>query len=90
MEQLVLTGIDQESYDDPKHYRLVCFIEGGGKLAIWGRHGETANVDTIRNWIRLFGLPLALSGRWTTPQAWSERHGHTHWLEERNPPTRVA
>ena len=27
--------------------RLVCNIEGGGKLAIWGREGNTVNIDAV-------------------------------------------
>lgn len=82
MTEMILTGIDQEVFDDPKHYRLVCFIEGGGKLAVWGRNGNTANVAAVRDWIENHGFPLTVSCVWTDPMPWAEKYGHTHWLEE--------
>lgn len=48
MSELILTGIDDERRDDPKHQRLVCTITGGGKLAVWGRNGNTANIEQVR------------------------------------------
>jgi hypothetical protein len=83
MTELILTAIDDFRDDDPKHYRLVCFLKDGGKLAIWGRNGNTANVDLVREWINQFGFPLTVSCVWNPPQPWAEHnYGHTHWLEE--------
>jgi hypothetical protein len=84
LTELVLTGIDQEVYNDPAHYRLVLFIEGGGKLAVWGRRGNTGNVDAVKDWIDNHGFPLTVSCVWTEPEPWARvpRIGHTDWLEE--------
>lgn len=82
MSDLELIRVDQEVYDDPKHYRLVCFIKGAGKLAIWGRDGNTGNVDQVRAWIISAGFPIRLRAEWRPPAPWSAKYGHTHWLEE--------
>jgi hypothetical protein len=81
--ELILTEIDDSRTDDPKHYRLVCKIDGGGKLAVWGRDGNTANVAQVRQWIDDHGFPLTISCVWTEPEEWaSKKYGHTHWLAE--------
>jgi hypothetical protein len=82
MTELVLVSIDDRRTDDPRHYRLVCNIEGGGKLAVWGRNGNTANMTMVQGWIKEFGFPLLVSCVWQEPEPWSRKYGHTHWLEE--------
>ena len=59
--ELRLTGVDPGSQEDrPSHRRLVCLIEGGGKLAIWGRDGNTKNIDAVR----AAGFPCVVSAVW--------------------------
>lgn len=75
-----LTAIDPGSTDDhPKHRRLVCLIEGGGKLVIWGRDGNTKHIDDVLQ----AAFPCVVSCDWIEPPAWArQQYGHTHWLEE--------
>jgi hypothetical protein len=80
--ELVLIGVDDESKDDPRHYRLVCAIEGGGKLAVWGRDGNMSNIAKVREWIDQFGFPLRVSCVWIEAESWAKKYGHTHWLAE--------
>jgi superfamily I DNA/RNA helicase len=76
---LRLTGVDPGSQDDRmSHRRLVCLIDGGGKLAIWGRDGNARNIDAVRE----AGFPCLVSGVWRDPEPWAVKYGHTHWLEE--------
>lgn len=57
--------------------RLVCNIEGGGKLAIWGREGNTANLDAVL----AAGLPCVVRCMCEEPDPWAaEKYGHTHWI----------
>lgn len=76
---LRLTGVDPGSdRDQPKHRRLVCLIDGGGKLAIWGKDSNTVNIDAVS----AAGFPCVVSGTWRAPEAWALKLGHTHWLPE--------
>ena len=78
--ELRLTGIDPGSQEDsPSHRRLVCLIEDGGKLAIWGRDHNTKNIDAVR----AAGFPCVVSAVWRAPEPWAvKQYGHTRWLEE--------
>jgi hypothetical protein len=80
--ELVLTGVDDERTDDAKHYRLVCLTNDGGKLAAWGRNGNTSNFTKVKQWIAEFGFPLTVSCVWIEPEPWAKKYGHTHWLAE--------
>jgi superfamily I DNA/RNA helicase len=79
--KLRLLGVDPGSQDNrTSNRRLVCLIDGGGKLAIWGRDGNTRNIDAVR----AAGFPCVVSCVVRNPEPWAARFGHTHWLEENN------
>ena len=62
-----------------KAKRLVCQIEGGGKLVIWGSQENSTNIDTVRS----AGLPCTVRCQWRRPGDWgSGKFGHTHWVPE--------
>ncbi len=76
----VLTGVDPGSGDGtPGHRRLICLLKDGGKLAVWGRDGDTAHIDAITK----VGFPCTVGCVTSDVPAWAEKHGHTHWLEEK-------
>ena len=77
-----LTGIDPGSTDDnPEHRRLVCLVEGGGKLVVWGREGQTEHIQAVTG----SGFPCVVSCDWIEPPEWArEKYGHTQWVPERN------
>lgn len=73
-----IVGFDEDGVQGPpNHLRLVCLIEGGGKLAIWGREGASGNIEKVlqagpRCTVdREYGKPGAIQ---------AEKHGHTHWV----------
>jgi hypothetical protein len=47
--------------------RLVCFIEGGGKLAVWGSVGSCGNIDTVQH----AGMPCDVECDCLDPEAWA-------------------
>ena len=61
----------------PGRRRLVCNIEGGGKIAIWGREGARHNIDAVLN----AGLPCTIECGWLPPTPnMAQRFGHTQWV----------
>ena len=67
----------QES-DEGRH-RLVCKIEGGGKLAIWGSRENTVNIDAVVE----AGVPCIVRCEWQAPRDWAvAKYEHTHWVPE--------
>ena len=59
--------------------RLVCQIDGGGKLAIWGSIRNTRNIDLVMG----ASFPCVISCLWREPSSWArERYGHIHWVQE--------
>lgn len=58
--------------------RLVCRIEGGGKLAIWGSAGQRQNIDAVLR----TGLPCTVECEFSDPSAWGQDFGHTHWVPQ--------
>ena len=65
----------QES--DEGRRRLVCKIEGGGKLAIWGSGANTVNIDAVLE----AGVPCIIGCEWEPPADWAvAKYGHTHWV----------
>ncbi len=57
--------------------RLVCRIEGGGKLAIWGKEGARKNIDAV--WSA--GLPCTVECEYQQPsRVHAEKYGHTQWV----------
>ena len=78
-----LIGLDeggvQGSLDNP-NLRLVCHIEGGGKLAIWGMVGSRENIDKVLN----AGMPCEVECDCIPPAAWASRYGHRQWVPQGN------
>ena len=60
--------------------RLVCLIEGGGKLAIWGSIGSVQNINTVQT----AGMPCNVECDCIEPEAWAIRYGHAYWVPEAN------
>ena len=58
--------------------RLVCNIEGGGKLAIWGEERNRRNIDAVL----AAGLPCVVRCASVEPKPWAKEHGHTHWVPQ--------
>ena len=59
--------------------RLVCNLEGGGKLAIWGGEQNRANLDAVL----AAGLPCVVRCTSVEPESWAaEKYGHTHWVPQ--------
>ena len=78
-----LVGYDEGDSQDTEGAkgvrRLVCNIEGGGKLAIWGRERNRANLDAVL----AAGLPCVVRCATVEPQPWAaEKYGHTHWVPQ--------
>lgn len=63
----------------PSNRRLVCLLDGGRKLAVWGRDGARKNIDEILG----AGTPCTVECEFRQPDAlFAERFGHTHWVPE--------
>lgn len=59
--------------------RLVCLIESGGKLAIWGKDSARRNIDAVL----AAGLPCTVECSWREPNPiQAARFGHTQWVRE--------
>jgi hypothetical protein len=62
---------------DNDNLRLVCLIDGGGKLAIWGRDGQTGNIDRV-----YAALPCRVECECIPPERWATRFGHSYWVPQ--------
>lgn len=63
----------------PDNLRLVCRVEGGGKLAIWGKTDSRRSIDAVL----AAGVPCTVECEWREPNPiQAERFGHTHWVRE--------
>jgi len=76
-----LIGFDEggvgRGRDNPSHLRLVCIIEGGGKLAIWGKEGLRENIDKVLR----AGLPCEVECDCRAPEEWgAQQYGHSYWI----------
>jgi len=69
-------GVMQSQGSD--NLRLVCLIEGGGKLAVWGRTGERKNIDRVLG----AGMPCQVECETIAPSAWAIQKGHSCWVPE--------
>lgn len=58
--------------------RLVCVMESGGRLAIWGSESNRRNIDLVLN----NGLPCTVECDYREPSPWGKELGHTHWVPE--------
>lgn len=59
-------------------FRLVCVIESGGKLAIWGDEGDMRNIEAVGK----AGMPCTVECEYRTPEDWGVKYGHTHWVPQ--------
>ena len=77
--QVFLYGSEGGVGGAPNRRRLVCNIEGGGKVAIWGREGARHNIDAILT----TGLPCTVECEYSSPNPnMAQRFGHTHWVPQ--------
>ncbi len=64
---------------DSGHHRLVCNIDGGGKIAIWGSKDSRRNIDSVLK----AGLPCDIECEYRLPDdPWAKEYCHTHWVPE--------
>ena len=62
-----------------QNLRLVCRIQSGGKIAIWGKEDARRNIDAVL----AAGLPCTVECSWRAPNPiQAERFGHTQWIRE--------
>ena len=75
---LTLTGFDEGGIrENEGKLRLICNIEDGGKLALWGSRQNRHNIDAVLG----VQLPCTVDCECDEPASWaSERFGHTHWV----------
>ena len=77
-----IVGFDQGGEQVSRNgivHRLVCHIEGGEKIAIWGKKENRDNIKAVLN----AGLPCTVECNTIPPkEEWRTRHGHTHWVPE--------
>lgn len=81
--RLRLVGYDEGGISgNDERMRLVCQIEGGGLIAIWGRTKPTNEMRNI-NAVISAGLPCIIECDVRIPnRAHSEKFGHAHWVPE--------
>ena len=60
-------------------HRLVCNVEGGGKIAIWGRDHSRRNIEAVLE----AGIPCKIECDHRLPEPWGTQYGHTHWVPEK-------
>jgi len=76
-----LIGLDEggvrQSSEKP-NLRLVCLIEGGGKLAVWGSIGSCENINNVQ----AAGMPCEVECDCIPPELWATRYGHTYWVQQ--------
>jgi hypothetical protein len=81
MKTFRLIGFDEggvKKGGEKNNLRLVCLIEGGGKLAIWGSATSRVNIDLVQQ----AGMPCNVECDCIPPQEWAARYGHTDWVPE--------
>lgn len=60
--------------------RLVCLIEGGGKLAVWGSPGSLVNIEKMK----AAGLPCSVECECVLARGpWVSKYDHRYWVPER-------
>ena len=76
-----IIGFDEgEEKIGPKGaHRLVCNVEGGGKIAIWGSEHSRSNIDAVLK----AGLPCNIECEYRPPGPdHTHKYGHTHWVPQ--------
>ena len=78
LETFRLVGLDEGGVRGaPDHRRLVCNIDGGGKLVIWSREGSRHNIDAVLR----AGMPCSVECEWIPPRPdFEQKYGHTNWV----------
>jgi hypothetical protein len=80
--RLKLVGLDEggvRSSPEINNLRLVCLIDGGGKLAVWGSPDSRENIDKVQ----AAGIPCEVECDCITAAQWSiTKYGHTYWVPE--------
>ncbi len=77
-----LVGLDNgDPGGAPEHCRLVCMIEGGGKLAIWGQEAPVRNLRNIEA-VQKAGMPCTVECEYREPGEKGVQYGHTHWVRQ--------
>ena len=59
---------------------VVCLIEGGGKLAVWGSIGSCENINNVQ----AAGMPCEVECDCIPPKEWAIRYGHAYWVPQGN------
>lgn len=80
MQKFRLTGLDEDGVRGESHkLRLVCLIEGDGKLAFFGRVENRSNIDLVLSQ----GFPCEVACECNVPNEIHRRkYGHTWWVCE--------
>jgi hypothetical protein len=63
---------------DNTNLRLVCLIEGGGKLAVWGTVESRENIDKVQR----ARVPCEVECECVPPEPWAVRYGHSFWVPQ--------
>ena len=59
--------------------RLVCNVQSGEKIAIFGSVQDRSNIDAVLN----AGIPCTINCETRPPADWAaSQYGHTHWIPE--------
>ena len=77
-----LIGRDEEwSRDRPGNRRLVCFVDGGGKLAVMGTEDARENMRVVA----AAGFPVSIACVRSEPKEWQRRvRGYTDVVHARD------
>ena len=79
IQTLDLVDLDEGGVRQSKgNLRLVCLINRGGKLAIWGSGTTRQNIDTVYR----AGMPCTVECDCIPPESWALQYGHTLWVPE--------
>jgi hypothetical protein len=77
-----LIGLDEGEVRQSKdNLRLVCLIEGGGKLAVWGSIGSCQNINNVQ----AVRMPCEVECDCIpAKEPWATKYGHTYWVPQGN------
>ena len=75
LQRCALLGLDEGGVKlSNSGLRLVCLIEGGGKLVVWGSPIMRQNIDLVQN----AGMPCLVECDCRPPELWGINYGHSH------------
>jgi hypothetical protein len=79
-QQFTLTGKEHQGSREGRE-RLVCYIEGGGLMAIWGDRRSRRNIEMVL----AAGFPCIVECDPIPPGEYEAEHfGHTYWVPQSN------